>query len=155
MGVFEIDSDAWALIEKHARKDYPDECCGLLAVGADELSVVHGCENIQNKLHELDPVEHPRMAKTAYRMDDLQVSRILTATEDASGKLSAIYHSHIDCGAYFSEEDQTAAQFDGEPAYPELTYLVVSVVDGKVDNGKAFSWSDDSGQFDEVPLTIV
>lgn len=154
MGVFEIDSVAWALIEKHALEDYPDECCGLVAVDVEGSQVVHACENIQNKMHELDPVEHPRTARTAYRMD-LQLLKIQTATEDAGGKLSAIYHSHIDCGAYFSEEDQTAAQFDGEPAYPELTYLVVSVVDGKVDNGKAFSWSDDSGQFDEVPLTIV
>ncbi len=154
MDVFELDGAAWALIETHAVKDYPDECCGLLTVGADGLTVVHACENIQNKLHEQDPVEHPRTARTAYRMD-LQVLKIQTAAEDAGGNLSAVYHSHIDCDAYFSEEDQKAAQFFDEPAYPGVTYLVVSVIDGKVKNRKAFSWSDDSGQFDEVPLAIV
>ena len=95
------------------------------------------------------------MAKTAYRMDDLQVSKILQSTEDAGGKLVAIYHSHIDCDAYFSEEDQMAAQLFGEPAYPGVTYLVVSVIDRKVETRKAFSWSADSSQFEEVPLSVV
>ena len=153
--MIEVDQTAWGLIEAHALEIYPDECCGLLVKNAGGGSIVHACENIQNKLHAQDPEAHPRTARTAYRMDDLQVSRILTATEDAGGKLSAIYHSHVDCDAYFSEEDQTAAQFFGEPAYPGVTYLVVSVIDGEVKNRKAFSWSDDSGQFEDVPLTIV
>jgi [CysO sulfur-carrier protein]-S-L-cysteine hydrolase len=155
MSVFEVVATAWEEIEKHALADYPDECCGLLVLTAEGAAVLHPCENIQNKLHAQDPEEHPRTAKTAYRMNDLQVARILKATEDEGGKLSAIYHSHIDCDAYFSEEDQAAAQFFGEPAYPGVTYLVVSVIDNEVKNRKAFSWNDQSGQFEDVPLTIV
>ena len=151
----EVDSQSWSAIEARALAVYPDECCGLLAAHGRGIFVVHECENIQNKLHKADPDEHPRTAETAYRMDDLQVSKILTATENAGGHLYAIYHSHVDCDAYFSEEDQNAAQFFGEPAYPGVTYLVISVVDRKVANRKAFCWSDDAGQFGDVPLTIV
>jgi proteasome lid subunit RPN8/RPN11 len=153
--LIQVESPAWASIEAHALEDYPDECCGLLVMDGDGASVVHACENIQDKLHAQDPENHPRKAKTAYRMNDLQVSKILTATEAAGGKLVAIYHSHIDCDAYFSEEDQKAAQFFGEPAYPGVTYLVISVIDQKVENRKAFSWSADSSQFQEVPLSVV
>ncbi len=88
-------------------------------------------------------------------MDDLQVAKILKVTEDAGGRLTAIYHSHIDCDAYFSEEDQNAAQFFGEPAYPGVVYLVVSVIEGKVENRKAFDWNDETSQFEEIPLSIV
>lgn len=153
--MIEVSREAWAEIEAHAVKDYPDECCGLVTEDRDGASTVHVCENIQDKLHAQDPETHPRTAKTAYRMNDLQVTRILTETEDASGRLVAIYHSHIDCDAYFSEEDQKAAQFFGEPAYPGVTYLVVSVVDGKVENRKAFDWCEASHQFEDVPLNIV
>ena len=153
--MIEVASDAWVSIEAHALDDYPDECCGLLVENGSGVFVVHKCENIQNKLHAKDPEAHPRMAKTAYRMDDLQVSKILQSTEDAGGKLVAIYHSHIDCDAYFSEEDQKAAQPFGGPAFPGVTYLVVSVKDRKVENRKAFSWSADSSQFEEVSLSVV
>ena len=153
--MIDVGNDAWKSIEAHALEDYPDECCGLLVEDGNGASEVRACENIQNKLHARDPQAHPRKAKTAYRMDDLQVSKILQSTEDAGGKLVAIYHSHIDCDAYFSEEDQKAAQFFGEPAYPGVTYLVVSVIDRKVENRKAFSWSADSSQFEEVPLSVV
>ncbi|HAA74528.1 TPA: hypothetical protein DCE37_05345 [Candidatus Latescibacteria bacterium] len=155
MDTVEVDTAAWERIEVHALKDYPEECCGLLIQTAEGDAVVHPCENIQNKLHEQDPETHPRTPKTAYRMDDLQVARVLKETEDAGGRLSVIYHSHIDCDAYFSEEDQNAAQFFGEPAYPGVTYLVVSVVDRKIENRKAFAWSDATSQFEEVPLKLV
>ena len=151
----EVSEKAWKEVEAHAVKEYADECCGLVVVTGDGSTVVHACENIQNKLHEKDPVEHPRTAKTAYRMDDLQVSKILTATEETGGRLQAIYHSHIDCDAYFSGEDQNAAQFFGEPAYPGVTYLVVSVVEGRIENRKAFDWNEETRQFEEVPLTLV
>jgi len=153
--LIEVASDVWLSIEAYALNDYPEECCGLLVEDGSGVSVLHKCENIQNKLHAKDPEGHPRMAKTAYHMDDLQVSKILRSTEDTDGKLVAIYHSHIDCDAYFSEEDQKAAQLFGEPAYPGVTYLVVSVIDRKVENRKAFSWSADSSQFEEVPLSVV
>ena len=41
-----------------------------------------------------------------------------------------IYHSHIDAGAYFSETDRRNALIDGQPAYPEATYVVVAVDGG-------------------------
>ena len=151
----EVEAKAWASIEAHALSDYPDECCGLVLRDADGNASVVTCENIQDKLHARDPEEHPRTARTAYRMDDLQVAKTLQAAEETGGGLFAIYHSHIDCDTYFSDEDQAAAQFFGEPAYPGVSYLVISVVEEKIENRKAFCWSADSSQFEEIILSIV
>lgn len=147
-----VEETVWTAIDQHAAEAYPDECCGLVTVDGDGHEAAHPCENIQNKLHEQDPDTHPRTARTAYRMDDLQVTRIIADTEGVGGRLNAIYHSHVDCGAYFSEEDQDAAMFFGELAYPGVVYLVVSVYGDSVKNRKAFAWSEGAKCFEEVPI---
>ncbi len=51
---------------------------------------------------------------------------------DSEGfRVSTIYHSHIDVGAYFSDTDKGQAAPQGEPLYPDATYLVVSVTGRK------------------------
>ena len=87
-------------------------------------------------------------------MDDLQVQRILEQTESAGGKLVAFYHSHIDCDAYFSEEDQRAATFLDGPTHPDVAYLVVSVVDREVRGLAGFAWNVEAGAFSEMPLEV-
>jgi proteasome lid subunit RPN8/RPN11 len=147
-----VSDETWQTIQTHAVADYPDECCGVVTEDASAVVRAHPCENIQDRLHEADPKTHPRTARTAYRMDDLQVTRILDDTEKAGGRMIAIYHSHVDCDAYFSEEDQLAATFFGEPAYPNVSYLVVSVVDGEMKAKRAFVWDPDGSCFVEAVL---
>lgn len=145
-----FDQSVWAAIDSHAREAYPSECCGIVTQGTDGGYRVHRCENIQDKLHAADPQAHPRTAKTAYRMNDMQVMRIQTETEKVGGRMAAIYHSHIDVDAYFSEEDHQAAMFFGAPAYPGVVYPVISVVNGQVENRKIFSWSEAAATFEEL-----
>ena len=150
-----IDDAVWQQIFAHARADYPAECCGIVTEDGNGCSAAHRCENIQDKLHERDPETHTRTSRTAYRMDDMQVLRIQTEVERAGGRLVAFYHSHIDCEAYFSDEDKDAATFFGEPTYPGVVYPVVSVVDGEVQGKKVFEWDDGNAGFVEVPLERV
>jgi len=144
----------WTGIFEHALEDYPAECCGIVAEHGKISYRVHRCDNIQDRLHANDPETHPRTSRTAYRMDDLQVARIVRETEEAGGRLVGFYHSHIDCNAYFSQEDRDAATFFGEPAYPDVVYLVVSVVDGKLHGQKGFCWSKAEADFIETPLEV-
>ena len=140
-------------IHTHCQDDYPAECCGIIASGAGGHSV-HRCRNIQDELHKRDPETHSRTARTAYRMDDLEVARILQQVEAEGGGLAAFYHSHIDCDAYFSEEDKAAAMFLDEPAYPGVSYIVVSVIDGEVRGHAAFRWVPQARAFDGVALRV-
>ena len=51
-----------------------------------------------------------------------------------------IYHSHIDAGAYFSPTDRHNALVNGEPAYPDATYVVLSVLERRLDDVGVFRW---------------
>ena len=140
----------WDQIFDHAKVDYPAECCGIVTSNHNGGFAVHRCENIQDRLHEKDPGTHPRTARTAYRMDDMQVHKILSQTEQTGGNLVAFYHSHIDCNAYFSQEDRDAATFFGEPTYPGVIYPVVSVIDRDVQGKKVFQSEEGEKGFVEI-----
>lgn len=147
-----FDDGVWNAIFLHAQEDYPAECCGIVTEGATGKHTVHRCENIQDKLHKADPETHPRTSKMAYRMNDMQVMNIQTEAEKTGGRMVAIYHSHIDVDAYFSQEDHNAAMFFGEPAYPGVVYPVIPVKNGQVEKKgkKFFRWDGASATFVDV-----
>lgn len=151
-----FDKAVWDAMVAHAKREYPAECCGIVTEGGSGVQVVHPCENVQDKLHAADPQTHPRTSKTAYRMDDMQVMRIQSEAEKAGGRMIAIYHSHVDVDAYFSEEDHNAATFFGEPTYPGVVYPVIAVKQARVDeqNKKVFQWRESSSRFEEVRQQI-
>ncbi|MFT5429675.1 MAG: proteasome lid subunit RPN8/RPN11 [Myxococcota bacterium] len=123
-----------------AQACYPNECCGLVVqTAAGQLEAIE-CENLQDKLHVLDCANYPRTARTAYSLD----SRILLTVADNGSVLRAIFHSHPDRGAYFSEEDTLMAlggDPNGEPAFPGVDYIVLSARADGVDDVRLFRWN--------------
>ena len=143
-------------IYRQARAQHPEECCGILTVGARaEASSIHPCQNIQGRLHGEDPQEYPRDARIAYFIDPQEQFDIIATAERNGGGVSGFYHSHIDCDAYFSAEDRERAMAWDEPAYPDAVYLVVSVHADGVRGHKAFGWLEDTGDFDNVQIEIL
>jgi proteasome lid subunit RPN8/RPN11 len=140
-----------AAIEARAERDYPEETCGFIFARGEELEVVP-MQNIQNRLHAEDPARHPRDARTAYCFDPREQLRVLAERERAGEALRAIYHSHPDHDAYFSETDSAAAAPLGEPSLPGTVFLVLSVRRGKAVDLKAFDWSDEEGKYVETAL---
>ena len=142
-------------IYEQAAAEYPAECCGIITLaGEGDDLVVHRCENIQSRLHAEDPEKFPRDARIAYYIDPQQLYDIVSAAEKVGGGVASIYHSHIDCEAYFSEEDKERAMAWDEPIYPDAVYLVVSVVDGQVRSHKGFAWDPGAADFAEVVLDV-
>jgi [CysO sulfur-carrier protein]-S-L-cysteine hydrolase len=136
-----------------AVEEYPNECCGVVMVRTTDRRLVR-CRNIQDELHALDPVRHPRNARTAFNIGKDDHDRI--ATLQAEGfDLAVIYHSHVDVGAYFSETDKRMAMMgqdprDHDPLYPEVTHVVMAVTRARVEQVNAFRW--DPGARDFAPL---
>jgi proteasome lid subunit RPN8/RPN11 len=95
----------------HCEAAYPEEGCGILVGPPDGplASRVHPCANIQNRLHAEDPAGHPRDARTAYRIDPRDLFDLTHRLRDEGLQMKAIFHSHADVGAYFSDEDQRQA----------------------------------------------
>jgi len=118
---------------------YPCEACGLIVRGADGVLEVVATPNLQDRYHALDPAAYPRTARTAYTLNE----RLIARQADLGKRLVAIWHSHCDAGAYFSAEDARCAAPDGQPLYPGVSYLVVSVIAGRVAGERMFHWDSD------------
>ncbi len=146
--------------------EYSDgECCGMMTLGRRNGPVrVHACENIQDKMHQQDPVQFPRTNRNAYLIDPVEQHQIISQAEKDGGKIAGFYHSHVDCDAYFSEEDksQACAFFGDEPTYPDAFYLVISVYGPRsnwavtgIKGHKCFGWSEDHRDFIEVSFHLT
>ena len=142
-------------IHLHAVEEYPYECCGIVVGNPDDNqdNVVYRCENIQNKLHEKDPENFTRDARTAYNISALELQKLLSKASSKGWVFKVLYHSHPEHDAYFSEEDTRMALFDGEkPIYPGTQYLVVSVYNEKVRDQALFGWNPGTKTFERNPL---
>jgi proteasome lid subunit RPN8/RPN11 len=151
---FTLGVDAWSAISRHAQECFPDECCGVvLANGVREI--VEPLENIQNKLHALDPETYPRTAVIAYAMDLKELERVIDNGARNGAKLKAFYHSHPDHEAYFSDEDKAFASPFGEPTFPNAAQIVVSIYGREIKRMCAFAWSPAHRDFVEVPIKKI
>lgn len=150
-----LTADELAAIERQAVEEYPAECCGAIVVRDAERRLLR-FRNVQDELHARDPVRHPRTARTAYTVGREDLERLERALAGGC-TLAVVYHSHVDAGAYFSETDKRMALLGQDPRhhdplYPEATYLVVSVVEGRPAAVAAFRWDREGRDFVPVPV---
>lgn len=97
-------------IVAHARAEFPNECCGLIAGHGDTATRVLPTTNAEGT---------PFM----YVMDPREQMELMDAIEDAGEDLVAIYHSHTRSAAYPSRTDVELAFF------AEPLYVIVSLQD--------------------------
>lgn len=141
---------ALAALYEHARRDYPNECCGIVFGPRDEpvANTATPCENIQNRLHAGDPARFTRDARTAYAFDGREL-RAMADSLDGQLPAKIIYHSHVEVGAYFSDTDQEAAAMFGEPSFP-VEYVVVDISATGPRGAKQFAWSATESKYVEI-----
>jgi proteasome lid subunit RPN8/RPN11 len=135
----------------HAVKHYSDEACGFLIGEKGQNSVTEflPVKNAYDEMHAKYPETYPRTAKTAYLIDPREQQRIFDDAAKNGQEVKAICHSHTDHDAYFSQEDRLVAAPWGEPNFPGVSYLVVSVWDGKLKEINEFSWDSTKNDFVE------
>jgi proteasome lid subunit RPN8/RPN11 len=138
-------------IYRHAKADYPSECCGIVT-GTGTIQRVHRCRNRQDELHARDPEQHPRTSREAYDIDRSEMERIFADAAASGEDVLAFYHSHIDCGAYFSQMDKDVQTVFGEPEFPEAVHVVVAVYQGSVREIKGFLWNAEKQDFETVEV---
>jgi len=119
-------------LREHARETHPEECCGLLVGAAPgAFGSVHRCRNDMTRLHRSDPARYPRDGRRAFHMNEIDYMGVLQEAESLGDEVTAVYHSHADAAAYFSEMDQAYAL---QPLFPfsQADHIVISVLDGLV-----------------------
>lgn len=106
-------------IVEHAWSDFPYEVCGLLGI-RDDGTIAHY------------PITNADRSMTYYSMDPRELLAAMREIEDHGWDL-VIYHSHTHTEPYPSRTDITLA------AYPNATYLIVSLQDRDNPEMRAFA----------------
>ncbi|MET0621679.1 MAG: M67 family metallopeptidase [Pyrinomonadaceae bacterium] len=128
-------------IERHAEREYPRECCGLL-IGriledgrTREVRATYPVANIFSEEAE----RHHRMA-----IEPLEYAR--AERRHAAEGLGVVgnYHSH-------PEHPAVPSQYDLEhlAPWPTMSYVVVSVMEGKAAGLRSWELLADRSRFDE------
>ena len=105
----------------HARREAPNECCGILA-GRDGRVFKHFL------------AKNADASRYRYHFDPREYLQIWQEIEANGWELQAIYHSHTFTGAYPSATDIDEAN----PILPEALYIIVSLADPEEPVVRAF-----------------
>jgi len=144
-------------IVRQAEAGYPEEVCGMVVGRRDapETYRVRQVTNIANREPQEDPSGVRRDARTAYKMDPREQLRVLREADAEGWDVVAFYHSHPDHAAYFSRMDRARALApDGEPIWPGVTYLVVSVMGGRARGAAGCRWDARRREFSEIRVDL-
>ena len=157
-------------IKRCCERTYPEEACGLITglPGTSDSDRVVPCANVQDRTHNPGK-KYPETAGEAYIMDSAQLLEILSEMEKRGEILKAIYHSHPDSEAEFSQADYDRAVYyisetghgysaknvDGvrpvvpKPIYTGILHIIVSVNHGRAGEVRFFRWNDLLREFTE------
>jgi proteasome lid subunit RPN8/RPN11 len=128
-------------IVRHLEACYPREGCGVvLRAGEGGAWRVRPLRNAQDELHARDPVRFPRTSRTAFAFEPREWLGVLLEAEARGEQVVCVFHSHVDGGADFSDEDRRQAAPDGHLLLPGVGHLVMAVHSGYVRDMKIFWW---------------
>jgi [CysO sulfur-carrier protein]-S-L-cysteine hydrolase len=121
--VLQIDDDHYRALLAHARAEYPNEACALLA----------GRDGSVERVYTLPNAE---ASPTFYVVEPKAQLRAMTEMDDLGLDLTGIFHSHVATEAYPSRTDVELA------AYPDAAYLILSLADPEEPVLRAFRIRD-------------
>ncbi len=125
------------------------EVCGFVVRRGGALEVVQ-IQNVADAYHARDPAHFPRTSRESYLMDPRSQLGVHRALDRDGGEIVAVWHSHVEVGAYFSAKDRADAVVDGAPLVPGAEYLVLGVRGGRVDEVRRYVWRE--GEFVEAAV---
>ena len=134
-----------------------EEACGYITGPASDALLADQAvelQNLANKYHQVDPEGHPRTGREYFKINSLKFERAIAEGVSGGRPVKVFFHSHLDCGAYFSAEDAASMTMGntGGPSY-ELAYLVTAVDQGLVSAHRLFIWDSTSSAFVEAPFS--
>jgi proteasome lid subunit RPN8/RPN11 len=134
--VLTIDRVTCDAIVAHARRDHPDEACGVVAGGV-------GSDRPARLIEMLNAERSP----TFYRFDSVEQLKVWREMDDRGEEPVVIYHSHTATEAYPSRTDISYAQ------EPNAHYVLVSTRQPDKVEFRSFRILD--GTITEEPVEVV
>jgi [CysO sulfur-carrier protein]-S-L-cysteine hydrolase len=136
VGVLTLDRAIYDAIVAHARRDHPDEACGVVAGPA-------GSDRPDRFIPMLNAARSP----TFYEFDSMDLLKLYRELDDRDEEPVVIYHSHTATEAYPSRTDISYAQ------EPGAHYVLVSTRDEETVEFRSYRIVD--GVVTEEPVEIV
>ena len=126
-------------IYDHTEASYPNECCGVMIGTAckDKHHTVHAFRTCKNLNKE--------RSRDRYDMDPLDMLRAEWEFEKSLWEIIGIYHSHPD-------HPSRPSQTDTDRAWPEYSYVIISVLKGTVASAQSWVLNEGERKFYEEPL---
>jgi proteasome lid subunit RPN8/RPN11 len=122
-------------IVSHAREEFPNECCGIVATSDGAATKVFPAENIHH-------------SPTRFEIDGRHVLRIQEEVDERGWDLGSIYHSHTRTAAFPSQTDVNFAR-----NWPGMVWLIVSLEDPDRPSVRAFEIN--GGTIEERALSVA
>jgi proteasome lid subunit RPN8/RPN11 len=118
----------------HARRDHPDECCGVISAADDQAA----------RLFEMENAER---SPTGFTFDSAEWLRVYRDIDDADEVPWVVYHSHTMTEAYPSRTDVRWSETAGFPYW-----LLVST---RADEDEVRAYTITAGEVSELELTLT
>ena len=128
----ELATDAEAEIRRHGTETYPNECCGALIASGGTIVEAFPLPNTTTE----GPRRRFLIGPNDYRLAEARA-------QARGGTLAGFYHSHPDHPARPSETDLAQA-------WPNLTYIIVAVRDGRPEDLRFWRLREDRSGFEEI-----
>ena len=126
-------------LHTHAQEGYPHEVVGIIA-GDKQAGVA-------SRIHPLIN-ERADSAHNRYQVSGLTLMRAEQALEAEGLDILGYYHSHPDHPSQYSE-------YDRDHALPNLSYVIVSVMDGRAVDTASWRLKEDRSAMDSEPIHTV
>lgn len=126
-----------ALVERivaHARRDFPNECCGILGVRDGRAVAIHEATNLA-------------ASPLRFEVEGREVLQAQDAFENDGAELGAIYHSHTRSEPYPSQTDINFAA-----GWPGVEWLIVGL--RREDEPTMRSYRIDDGVVTELDVEV-
>lgn len=127
-----IAADLLDRIVTHARRDAPDECCGLIGVR-------------DGRAYALVETANTEASPLRFNVGGRDLLRAINRFEEEGGELGGVYHSHTRSEPYPSQTDITFAA-----GWPGIEWLIVGLAGGSEPEVRCYRI--DGGEVEEVEL---
>jgi [CysO sulfur-carrier protein]-S-L-cysteine hydrolase len=130
----ELDGVFYKEIVEQGLREFPNECCGVIA-------------SVDGAPVKVFPMTNADASPVTYRLDGREQLKVFDHLDEQGWDLWAIYHSHTHSEAYPSETDVKLA------FYPEARYILLSLQDREDPVIRSFRIVE--GEVTEEELTIT
>ena len=121
-GVLVLPRHLYDRLVTHAREQFPNEACGVVA-GLDGEALA------------MYPMQNAEASPVVYRFDEREQLHVFNEVDAKGWTILAFFHSHTHTEAYPSPTDREQAHWtdpvtlEDVPAYPQTRYLILSLLD--------------------------